>query len=90
MQTQSNYQPGQSSTRYTQRAFGTSREFVGEHAFSSTLLAFGVGFGVGVAVGSALVESMQPQRGISERLGHQMIEAMSRVVPDALSTRMHR
>lgn len=63
----------------------SSREFVGEHPMSTTLTAFGVGLGVGVALVYLLADdASQRHAGIAHKLGRQMLDAMSKAVPDSL------
>lgn len=64
----------------------SSREFVGEHPVSTTLAAFGMGLGVGVALVYLLVDdaSQRQHAGIAHKLGRQMLDAMSKAVPDSM------
>lgn len=71
-------------------AAGRSREMVSEHPMSATMVAFGIGFGVGIVLGCTLRESMEPDRGFAERLGNQILASIKGVVPENLSSRMHR
>ena len=70
-------------------------EFVSQNPGSSALVAFGLGFGIGIAIGSMLGgeepsrsrwEQRWDQMGDNaERLGHQIMDAIANVVPQALS-----
>ena len=61
---------------------------------SSMLVSLGVGLGIGVAAGMILSGSNKGRtqawfdRGTSERLGRQLMEAFAKVVPDSISDRI--
>lgn len=61
-----------------------SKELIGGHAFSSTLLAFGIGVGTGVALVGLCARSPSRHASRTEQLGRQMLEAMSSMIPDSL------
>ena len=71
-------------------------EFVSQNPGSSAMVAFGLGFGIGIALGTMLGSEMPPTRGRweqrwdqvgdnAERLGHQIMEAIANVIPQALT-----
>jgi hypothetical protein len=63
---------------------GDSKEFVGDHAMPSALIAFGIGVGAGLVVASLLADSLPARHStMTQRLGQQMLEAMGRVLPDS-------
>lgn len=65
-----------------------SKEFVGEHALPTALTVFGLGVGAGLVVASLLSQSMQTRHTtMTERLGQQLLDAMSSVVPNSLMKR---
>lgn len=64
-------------------------EMVGEYPLTSTMMALGLGFGVGVAIGAALAAPSERQRGFAERVGSQILDAMSQRLPEAFSKRSH-
>ncbi|MEO8495750.1 MAG: hypothetical protein ABI614_11810 [Planctomycetota bacterium] len=65
-----------------------SKEFVGEHAMPTALTVFGLGVGTGLVVASLLSQSMPSrQTTLAERLGQQLLDAMSSVVPNSLMKR---
>lgn len=67
---------------------GQSKQFVGEHALPSALVAFGLGVGAGLAVVSLLSSSGPSRRAaVTERLGSQLLESLSTMVPDSLVKR---
>lgn len=70
-------------------------EFVSQNPGSSALVAFGLGFGIGIAIGSML-GGQEPSRSgweqrwdqmgdNAERLGHQIMDAIANVIPQALT-----
>ena len=70
-------------------------EFVNQNPGSSALVAFGLGFGIGIAIGSML-GGQEPSRSgweqrwdqmgdNAERLGHQIMDAIANVIPQALT-----
>jgi hypothetical protein len=63
-------------------------DFVEQHAMSSALMALGLGFGTGLVLVSVLSESMPSRQAtLTQRLGQQMLDAMSSMIPDALRKR---
>ncbi|QDT50450.1 hypothetical protein Pan258_45090 [Symmachiella dynata] len=65
-----------------------SKDFVGDHALSSALVTFGLGVGVGLTVVSLLSDSGPPRRAaVAERLGAQLLDSLSAVVPDSFMKR---
>lgn len=78
-----------------QEGYDVSREMVQEHPLPAALTVFGLGFGLGVALGVMLADSDGSSRFDSrfdsnrwEQFGRQMVEAVSRAVPEALARRM--
>lgn len=65
----------------------SSREVVSQHALTSTMTAFGLGLGAGVALGYLLSDMSRHHgnAGVAHRLGQQVLDAMSRAVPESLS-----
>ena len=63
-----------------------SKEYVEEHAISTALVAFGLGVGVGFAMLSLLSSDAPPSRcSTTQRLGQQLLDAMSSLVPESLA-----
>ncbi|HUG70133.1 MAG TPA: hypothetical protein VMM76_20455 [Pirellulaceae bacterium] len=61
-----------------------SKDFVGEHAMPSALIAFGIGVGAGLMVASLLADSLPARHtSMTQRLGQQMLDAMGSVVPQS-------
>jgi hypothetical protein len=69
------------------------REMVKEHPLSSMLLLFGVGLGVGVLIGQAcagpLLHMAYHEPTTSEKLGRQVYDALSGVLPQTFAARFH-
>lgn len=64
------------------------REVIAEYPASAAMLAFGLGLGLGLVLGASLFESPKADRGFAERFGRQVMDAMSRVMPDPIRHRM--
>ena len=69
-------------------SMSSSRELIGEHPVSSTLLAFGMGLGVGVLIGQtiagALMQESHPSTRL-ESLSQQVCDAVRNAIPEAIS-----
>ena len=66
---------------------------VEERPLSSLILSFGVGLGVGLALGGLLAASDargERQQRTAERFGRQLLDALGRIVPHALTERIAR
>lgn len=74
------------------RGYEAAEECVAEYPASAVGLAFGAGLGLGLCVGlalkSAIYERRSSHRKMSERLGRQVLEAMSSVLPESLTSRV--
>jgi hypothetical protein len=69
----------------TPEAVEGAREVVTEHPFAVTLAAFGAGLGLGLALAFLLTDDpRQRQAGTAQRLGRQVLDALSSVVPSQL------
>lgn len=77
------YNPVNRVAEYTQEG----KELVEEYPVAALGIAFGVGVATGLAVACMLTEQSSPQRHwtVAHRLGEQLIEAMSSVLPESLS-----
>ena len=68
-------------------------EMVKEHPLSSMLLVFGVGLGVGVLLSQAcagpLMHMAYPEPTTSEKIGRQVYDALSGVLPQSFAARFH-
>jgi hypothetical protein len=69
------------------------KQVVEEYPISSMLVVFGIGIGVGVVLSQALCEPIarawQPEPSFTEKLGRSMYDAMSSMIPESVSRRMH-
>jgi len=69
-------------------------EMAREYPLASMLLVFGVGVGVGCLLGQALAgpltQMIQPQPTMSERLGRQMLDYVSSVLPESIARQLPR
>jgi hypothetical protein len=73
-------------TDWGRRQFNEGLE---EYPFPAVLIAFGLGVGLGLAVGGALADAMSPPReSLTERLGRQVLDALSSALPEPLSKRL--
>ena len=76
------------------RGFEAAQRCVEDHPASSVGVAFGAGLGIGLCIGLALkaavVERRESHRGVTERLGKQVLDAFASVLPESLSSRMSR
>jgi len=69
----------------------SSRELVDENALSATFFAFGFGLAAGVGLVYLFADSL-PQRheaSFSEKVGRQVLDALSNVMPETLSKWKH-
>jgi hypothetical protein len=67
-----------------------SKEIVDHYPISSALVAFGLGIGTGVALVAMLCDK-EPEYdpgNIAQRLGRQMLEAVSNVIPESLTKKV--
>lgn len=77
------YNPVNRVAEYTQEG----KELMDDYPVATICVAFGVGVAAGLAIASLLTESPSPQRhwNVAHRLGEQLIDAMSSVLPETLS-----
>jgi len=78
------YNPVNRVAEYTQEG----RELMDEYPVAALGIAFGVGVATGMAIACMLTESPPESRQwntMAHRLGEQLIDAMSSVLPDKLS-----
>jgi hypothetical protein len=73
---------------YQESVTKQSKQFVLDHALSSAFMAFGLGLGAGLAVVSLLSDSVPSRKAaVTERLGAQLLESLSALVPHSLMKR---
>jgi hypothetical protein len=74
------------------RGYSAAEQCVTDYPTSAVGVAFGAGLGLGLAVGLALKSAINQRRSshrrLSERLGRQVLEAVSSVLPESLASRM--
>jgi hypothetical protein len=61
------------------------RELLDHYPVAAIGIAFGVGVAAGLAIANMLTEPVAPQRNVAYRLGEQLMDAMSSMIPDTLS-----
>jgi hypothetical protein len=73
------------------RSVEAAERCIEDHPASSVGIAFGAGLGIGLCIGLALkaavVERRESHRGITERLGRQVLDALTSVLPESLVRR---
>ncbi len=69
----------------------SSSRFVGEHVPSATLAAFGLGFAAGLAVVYLMSGNsrQEEERGMAQRLGRQILDAVSHALPESVAKYRH-
>jgi hypothetical protein len=76
------------------RGLEAAERCVEDHPASSVGIAFGTGLGIGLCVGlalrAALQERRETRRSMTERLGRQVLDALTSVIPESLSNRISR
>lgn len=76
---------------YVEPAMDSVKEVIADRPMSSVVTVFGAGFAVGVLIGMSLAGSSPRRRqSTTERLGEQVLDAMSRVLPESLAKQIHR
>jgi len=71
---------------YANEYAAESKELLEEYPIASVAIAFGLGMAAGIAIVSLLADSTPAHRNnISQRLGAQLMEAMSHVVPESVA-----
>jgi len=73
-----------------QQAAETSKEFVSDHAISSTMAAFGFGLATGIALVYMLSDSsseskVEEEVNVAQRIGKQIMDAVSDMIPQSLA-----
>jgi hypothetical protein len=62
------------------------KEIMEEYPISSIAISFGLGFAAGFAIVTLLSDSSRPrEQHVAHRLGNHLLEAMSSVLPEAVS-----
>lgn len=65
---------------------------VREHPASAALVTFALGFGTGLGLVALLIGEQKKQvpEGLAQRLGQQVLDSLSQVLPESVVDRMHR
>jgi hypothetical protein len=69
--------------------YDSATECVANHPGTSVLICFGVGFGMGMLLGHLLASPPREERSSMANFGRNVLETMSRYMPDAVSKRLH-
>src|SRR5688500_17900717 len=76
------------------RSFESAQKCVEDHPASSVGIAFGTGLGIGLCVGlalkAAIFERRAHDRSMTERLGRQVLDALTSVLPESIGNRFSR
>jgi hypothetical protein len=82
------YNPVNRVAEYTQEG----KQLMDDYPVAAVGVAFGLGLATGLAIASMLTEPQQRSRhwDVANRLGEQLLDAMSTVLPDALSKPLRR
>jgi len=80
------YNPANRVAEYANEYAAEGKELLEEYPIASVAIAFGLGMAAGIALVSMLSESSPSHRHtMSHRLGAQLLEAMSHVVPESMA-----
>jgi len=79
------YNPANRVAEYANEYAAEGKELLEEYPIASVAIAFGLGMAAGIAVVSMLSESSSHRHTMSHRLGAQLLEAMSHVVPESMA-----
>lgn len=76
------------------RGYEAAEHCVEDHPASSVGVAFGAGLGIGLCIGLALKAAINERhashRSTTERLGRQVLDALTSVLPESLGNRIAR
>jgi hypothetical protein len=80
------YNPANRVAEYANEYAAEGKELFEEYPIASVAIAFGLGMTAGIALVSLLSDSAPSHRhSMSQRLGAQLLEAMSHVVPESMA-----
>jgi hypothetical protein len=68
-----------------QEAYGAATDTVSHWPATSVLTAFGIGLGFGMLLGYVMSEPARDERSSLARFGRNMLDSMSRYVPESVS-----
>lgn len=78
---------------YVSRGYQQAEEMVARNPMSAVLVSFGIGLGVGVLIGSSMAMSQRSFGDLTttekaQRLGQQVLDMASRMLPETISSRL--
>lgn len=79
------FNPSNRVSEYAQEYASGGKELIEEYPIATVAVAFGLGLAAGIALVSMMTESEDSHRQMSHRLGSQILDAMSNVIPDSVS-----
>jgi hypothetical protein len=79
------FNPSNRVSEYAQEYATGGKELIEEYPMATVAVAFGLGLAAGIALVGLLTESEDTHRQMSHRLGAQIMDAMSNVIPDSVS-----
>jgi hypothetical protein len=83
------YNPANRVAEYANEYAAEGKELFEEYPIATVAIAFGLGMAAGIALVSMLSESAPPHRhNMAHRLGSQLLDAMSSMVPDSMARTM--
>ena len=77
---------------YVEPAMESVKGVMHDRPMTSVATVFGAGFAIGLLIGTSLLADSSRRRRQStvERLGEQVLDAVSRVLPESLAQQIHR
>jgi hypothetical protein len=80
------YNPANRVAEYANEYAAEGKELLEEYPIASVAIAFGLGMAAGIALVSMMSEPSSSHRhSMTHRLGSQLLEAMSSVVPESMA-----
>lgn len=79
------YNPANRVAEYATEYAAEGKEILEEYPIASVAVAFGLGMAAGIALVGLLSDNSSQRHHVSHRLGSQLLDAMSHVLPDSLA-----